>query len=63
LFSFCQVDQDTLIRKKLQMDSTFEKNRKQPGDPDFEYNVEVDFETVEKMESAWDSDDNSDNEF
>ncbi|XP_076453662.1 centrosomal protein of 19 kDa-like [Babylonia areolata] len=59
-----KVDPETLVRKKLRMDSSFEKNRKRPGDPDFEYNIEVDFETVEKIEtSGWDSGDDSDPDF
>jgi len=59
-----KVDEETLQRKKLQMDNTFEKKRIRPGDPDFQYNVEVDFDagigTVET--SGWDSD-GSDIEF
>ncbi|KAK7479021.1 hypothetical protein BaRGS_00029782 [Batillaria attramentaria] len=60
-----KVDSETLVRKKLQMDSTFEKNKKQPGDPDFQYNVEVDFEdVVGKVESSgWDSGEDSDPDF
>lgn len=60
-----KVDPETLTRKKLQMDSTFEKNRKKPGDPDFQYNVEIDFETeLGRVEtSGWDSGDGSDPEF
>jgi len=53
-----KVDDETLKRKKLTMDNSFEKHRKRPGDPDFEYNVEVDFETVDTVETAgWDSGD------
>ena len=58
-----KVDQETLVRKKLLMDSTFEKNRKRLGDPDFEYNVEVDFEAGNVETSGWDSGDDSDPEF
>lgn len=60
-----KVDSEILVRKKLQMDSTFERNRKKPGDPDFQYNVEVDFEeVVGKVEtSGWDSGDDSDQDF
>lgn len=60
-----KVDPETLTRKKLQMDSTFEKNRKKPGDPDFQYNIEIDFETeLGSVEtSGWDSGDGSDPEF
>ena len=49
------------------MDQTFEKNRKRPDDPDFKYDVEVDFTdfTSGQIEtSGWDSDDdNNDNGF
>jgi len=53
-----KVDEETLTRKKLAMDSSFEKHRKRPGDPDFQYNVEIDFE-AEPIEGdcGWDSDD------
>ncbi|XP_059177441.1 centrosomal protein of 19 kDa-like [Physella acuta] len=50
-----KVDPETLQRKKLVMDLSFEKKRKKPGDPDFQYNVEVDFEPVEVKTSEWDS--------
>lgn len=46
-----QVDEITLKRKKELMDEIFEKNRKKPGDPDFEYNVEVDFDKLDKIET------------
>ena len=59
-----KVDPETLVRKKLQMDSTFEKNRKRPGDPDFEYNVEVEFDAGATVESSgWDSGEDSDPDF
>ena len=60
-----KVDAETLKRKKALMEEAFNKNRKQIGDEDFVYDVEVDFEggggggTVETCE--WDS--NSDDEF
>ena len=55
-----KVDDETLKRKKLTMDNSFEKHRKLPGDPDFEYNVEVEFEEAEEGEvetAGWDSGD------
>lgn len=56
-----KVDSEILTRKKLQMDSTFEKNRKKPGDPDFQYNVEINFEVENTVEnSGWDSGSDSD---
>ena len=39
-----QVTLEELKRKKEEMDIEFEKNRKKPGDPDFVYNIEVDFD-------------------
>ncbi|XP_005099719.1 centrosomal protein of 19 kDa [Aplysia californica] len=51
-----KVDEETLQRKKLQMDTSFEKHRKRPGDPDFQYNVEVDFDAAVVETSGWDSD-------
>ncbi len=61
-----KVDEETLKRKKAIMEEAFNKNKKEIGDEDFVYDVEVDFEgaaggaaTVETCE--WDS--NSDNEF
>ena len=50
-----RVDPETLQRKKLIMDTSFEQKRKKPGDPDFQYNVEVDFETAVVETSGWDS--------
>ncbi|CAL1528613.1 unnamed protein product [Lymnaea stagnalis] len=51
-----KVDPETLQRKKLVMDSSFEKKRKRPGDPDFQYNIEVEFDTAAVETSGWDSD-------
>ncbi|KAI8770842.1 Centrosomal protein of 19 kDa [Biomphalaria glabrata] len=51
-----KVDPEILQRKKLLMDSSFEKKRIKPGDPQFEYNVEVDFDEVAIETSNWDSD-------
>ncbi|GFO11519.1 centrosomal protein of 19 kda-like [Plakobranchus ocellatus] len=50
-----KVDAETLQRKKLIMDTSFEQKRKKLGDPDFQYNVEVDFETAAVETSGWDS--------
>lgn len=59
------LSDDQLKRKKNIMDLTFEKNRKKPGDPDFQYDVEVDFSQVAGIESSvWDSEkDETDVEF
>lgn len=50
-----KLDEDTVKRKKAIMDTTFERNRKKPGDDDFRYEVEVDFDNVAVETSAWDS--------
>ncbi|VDN09410.1 unnamed protein product [Dibothriocephalus latus] len=50
-----KADDETLERKKLVMEETFERNRVRPTDPDFEYDIAVDFpQQVET--SGWDSD-------
>ncbi|NXU44016.1 CEP19 protein, partial [Drymodes brunneopygia] len=50
-----KLDDRELARRKSIMDELFEKNRKKKGDPDFEYNVEVDFPQDEQLESCgWD---------
>lgn len=58
-----KVDEDTLKYKKAVMDQVFEKNRKKPGDLDFKYDVEVDFEGGAIESCDWDSDNDTDNEF
>lgn len=40
-----KLDDDQLARKKGHMDELFEKNRKKKDDPDFVYNLEVEFST------------------
>ena len=57
-----KVDEETLKRKKALMEQSFERNKKKPGDPDFEYDVEVDFEGGAIETCEWDSD-NDDDEF
>uniref|UniRef100_A0A8C5PDA1 Centrosomal protein of 19 kDa n=1 Tax=Leptobrachium leishanense TaxID=445787 RepID=A0A8C5PDA1_9ANUR len=39
-----KLDDKELEKRKSLMDELFEKNRKKKDDPDFEYNVEVDFQ-------------------
>ncbi|CAH1781803.1 unnamed protein product [Owenia fusiformis] len=57
-----KVDDETLRIKKAVMDTTFEKNRKKADDPDFQYDLEVDFEKDNAMETIeWD--DESDPDF
>ena len=58
-----KLDDVTLKRKKEIMDASFEKNRKKRDDPDFEYDVEVDFEQGAIESCEWDSDKESDEEF
>lgn len=55
-----KLDDETLRRKKSIMEDTFEKNLKKPGDPGFEYDVQMDFDEVEACE--WDSEE-SEQEF
>ncbi|KAM9384589.1 centrosomal protein of 19 kDa [Pholidichthys leucotaenia] len=56
-----KLDDDKLARKKGQMDELFEKNRKRIDDPDFVYDIEVDFTKTTQDKCSWDND--SDNEF
>lgn len=55
-----KVDDEVLKRKKSVMEETFEKNLKKPGDPDYQYDIQMDFDEVEGCE--WDSED-SEQEF
>ncbi|XP_054839555.1 centrosomal protein of 19 kDa [Eublepharis macularius] len=57
-----KLDDKELAKRKKIMDELFEKNRKKKDDPDFVYNVEVEFPQDEELESCgWDAD--SDDEF
>lgn len=50
-----KLDDKELAKKKSIMDEVFEKNRKKKDDPDFEYNVEVEFSQDGVVESfGWD---------
>ncbi|XP_060098071.1 centrosomal protein of 19 kDa [Heteronotia binoei] len=52
-----KLDDKELAKRKQIMDELFEKNRKKKDDPDFVYNVEVDFPEDEELESCgWDAD-------
>ncbi|XP_077988090.1 centrosomal protein of 19 kDa-like [Glandiceps talaboti] len=57
-----KVDDSTLRFKKKLMDETFEKNRRKPGDEDFEYDVDMDFHPAIET-NEWDDDNDSDPEF
>ncbi|XP_050821682.1 centrosomal protein of 19 kDa [Gopherus flavomarginatus] len=57
-----KLDDKELAKRKSIMDELFEKNRKKKDDPDFTYNVEVEFPQDEQLESCgWDAE--LDNEF
>ncbi|XP_075057700.1 centrosomal protein of 19 kDa [Mixophyes fleayi] len=52
-----KLDDKELDKRKSIMDELFEKNRKKKDDPDFEYNVEVDFAQEQVVKSCgWDDD-------
>ena len=55
-----KLSDEQLQRRKELMDINFEKNRIQPGDKDYVYDKQVDFDKVDKVESGWD--DNEENE-
>ncbi|OQR72214.1 centrosomal protein of 19 kDa-like [Tropilaelaps mercedesae] len=50
-----RLDDKTLQVKKQLMSESFEKNALKPGDPGFQYDVEVDFNNFETS-AGWDSD-------
>ncbi|KAG7228821.1 hypothetical protein INR49_008599 [Caranx melampygus] len=56
-----KLDDEELSRKKGQMDKVFEKNRKHKDDPDFVYDLEVDFSKPTQEKCSWDEE--SDDEF
>ncbi|XP_068600000.1 centrosomal protein of 19 kDa [Brachionichthys hirsutus] len=56
-----KLDDEELARRKGQMDELFERNRKHKDDPNFVYNLEMDFTKTTKEKCGWD--DESDNEF
>ncbi|XP_061894729.1 centrosomal protein of 19 kDa [Entelurus aequoreus] len=49
-----KLDDEALALKKKRMDEVFEKNRTRNGDPDFVYDLEVDFGKVAKEKCSWD---------
>ncbi|NXS14045.1 CEP19 protein, partial [Neodrepanis coruscans] len=57
-----KLDDEELAKRKSIMDELFEKNRKKKEDPDFVYDIEVEFPQDENLESCgWDVE--SDEEF
>lgn len=49
-----KLDDDELARKKGKMDELFDKNRKKKDDPDFVYDVEVEFSANNQEKCSWD---------
>uniref|UniRef100_UPI0037E74D63 centrosomal protein of 19 kDa n=1 Tax=Semicossyphus pulcher TaxID=241346 RepID=UPI0037E74D63 len=49
-----KLDDEQLARKKGQMDELFEKNRRHKEDPDFVYNLEMDFTKTSQEKCSWD---------
>ncbi|XP_039618082.1 centrosomal protein of 19 kDa [Polypterus senegalus] len=55
-----KLDEHELTKKKQLMDQLFQKNQKKKGDPDFVYDLQVDFPEQDRIEScSWDDDDQS----
>ncbi|XP_063597253.1 centrosomal protein of 19 kDa-like [Penaeus indicus] len=50
-----KLNDETAEQKEQIMDDTFQKNQLKPGDPGYEYDKQVDFDTAEKLEAGWDS--------
>ncbi|XP_077440948.1 centrosomal protein of 19 kDa [Vanacampus margaritifer] len=53
-----KLDDDVLARKKSHMDELFEKNRTRREDPDFVYDLEVDFGKAADEKCSWDEESN-----
>ncbi|XP_037106111.1 centrosomal protein of 19 kDa [Syngnathus acus] len=53
-----KLDDDALARKKRHMDELFEKNRTQREDPEFVYDLEVDFAKADDEKCSWDEESN-----
>lgn len=60
LYLVFQADQDTLNIKKAAMDELFQQNQKKPTDPDFQYDIQVDFGSNDAVETVNWSDDDDD---
>lgn len=54
-----KVDPELLERKKSVMEDTFERNQKKPGDPGFEYDLQVDFDDQVVETCEWDSEESN----
>ncbi len=57
-----KADDDYLARKKAEMETVYLAHRSKPGDKDYVYDKEVDFNEG-KIESGWDSDDDTMSDF
>ncbi|MFT7809695.1 centrosomal protein of 19 kDa [Arapaima gigas] len=55
-----KLGDEELAHRKAQMDELFEQNRKREGDPDFVYDLEVEFPTEAKEPCSWDEDESDD---
>jgi len=53
-----KLDNEALKQKKAKMDVLFNKNQKKPGDQDFQYDLQEDFNP--KFANEWDLDDDED---
>lgn len=52
-----KLDDEGLSKKKSIMEESFLKNQKKSTDPDFIYDLQVDFNVSPNAKSEWDSDD------
>lgn len=55
-----KLSPEEVLKHKAQMDVVFYKNQKKPGDPDFVYDVQVDFEADASAPNDWDSEEDLD---
>lgn len=55
-----KLDDEELARKKGQMDTLFERNRKRKDDPDFVYDLEVEFDKSKEEKCSWDEESDED---
>lgn len=56
-----KLNDDQLARKKGHMDKLFEQNRRHKDDPNFVYDIEVEFSPSDQGKCSWDGE--SDDEF
>lgn len=55
-----KLSEEELLQHKAKMDVAFFKNQKKRTDPDFVYDIRVDFDTEQGQPSGWDSDEDGD---